>query len=800
MGRYKFPENRSVKQNPWSILGNSLRVKGAAMIPTRLTLIFTVALISFAASASDEKTSGHISDSSIYRGLHADAPGPMDGVEPAGLQQKLLSLSDERSSKAAAQKGGSKSQAQAGSSKSSIAGVRNVEASAEADAVSALIDAEYLQYVTEMVTGFGDNADGWRPGGSPANEAAVDWIATEMKAVGLKAVRKMPVPIDRWVFKGADVAVDGGPTFPASVWGGVPGTAPGGIHAEVIDLGDGRQVDYDNLAVDVSGKIVMVDWAFGDLWVNRHGHQATFEGAAAVIFYTGKTAAGAFYNSRDDSLFAFDGTYDDDWIPFVFVTRNAANDLLARIEDGPTFVTLTSNIELTRAEDGGVGHNVVGMIPGSDLANEVIIFTGHHDAWFRGAADDATAIAAMLGIAKAVKESGYRPRRTLAFLATTSEEYGYTDAYYEWLVGAWYAITKQRTEWQIRGALALDFELLGTGDPGERLLIRVHSELFDLANEKLTADPARTPFGTAIQNTVWANADHFTLTAGGIPGMYFNTLGFNYLTQNYHTDHDTSDRINFPYLKNNLEVINDIWITFDHSTLPLLDFVAKAAEAEARIAFVVDGQTVNDLPGADLAAQAALESAVERFSEAAAALQARIDEGVKPSSQRRMSHNMRDAERILLQELVSLDVFDQYVMPHQQVQRDATRMQLAMDALNANDPVAALELVRRTGLTSAGRHFAYPTFAAELDRHAPEFGRLQWAEQAALAPYVDLWQEYHSINDKIGLGLVDAADYAAEIAAIAAKLAPVYQRLNERLAFMRESFDRASQELERAVK
>ena len=109
----------------------------------------------------------------------------------------------------------------------------------------------------------------------------------------------------------------------------MPGTPDGGITAEVLDLGAGQAADYEG--VDATGKIVLVNWAFGDYWVNRHGHQATLEGALAVIFYTGTTAAGAFYNKRDDGLLSFDGTYDDDWVPFVFVTRNAANDLRARI-------------------------------------------------------------------------------------------------------------------------------------------------------------------------------------------------------------------------------------------------------------------------------------------------------------------------------------------------------------------------------------------------------------------------------------------------------------------------------------
>jgi len=744
--------------------------------------VLSIVVCAIAVSASAPVDTGDHADLSLVRGLMADAPDPTDNPEPAGLEARLLARAEARDA--------ARIQLAASAPAEPIVTAQLVSNATSDDDLSAAVDVAYLQQVTETLTSFKDTSAGWRPGGSPANEAATNWIAAEMKKVGLLAVDKLAVPIDRWVFHGGGVAVDGGPTYEISSWGGVPGTPPGGIHAEVVDLGLGRQVEYDNLGMDVTGKIVLVNWAFGDWWVNRHGHQATLEGAAAVIFYTGTTAAGAFYNSRDDGLLSFDGTYDDDWVPFVFITRNAANDLRARIAMGPTFVTLTSNVELTRAENGGVGHNVVGMIPGGDLADQVIVFTGHHDAWFHGAADDATAIAAMLGIAKAVRDTGYQPRRTLVFLASTNEEYGYTDSYYEWLVGAWYAITHQRPNWQFQGALTLDFELLGTGDPGERLLIRTHSELIDLANSKLTADPSRTPFGTALQNTVWANADHFTLTAAGIPGMYFNTLGLNYLTMNYHTNFDVLSNLNFAYLKNNIEVINDVWVSFDQSTVPPLDLVAKAIEAEGRIAFVVDGKGIDDLPGTDHAAQAALEAAVQTFREAAEAVEDTPAGGA--ATARGLAQSIRRAERILLRELVALDVFDQYIMPHQQLQRDATRMQLAIDALEAGDPVAGLDLVRRTGLTSSGRHFAYETYVAELARHDPDFDRLQWGGQGHLAPYVDVWQEYHSILAKTDAGLTDPADYADEIASLKTKLAPVYERMNARLVSMTGSFQRAA--------
>ena len=741
-------------------------------------------------------------DPSLILAHGVDAPDPEDPAEPEGLRDAIRDVLAARFTRRSLLSRGAQGLGAAVLA-SSLPGVfagpaaaRQLDPDGDVQMLNGAIDEGYLQHVTETVVGFGDTEMGWRTGGSPANLQAVDWIAGEMRRVGLRKVAKLPVPIDRWVFNGATVEVDGGPTFDASSWGGVPGTPPGGSHAEVIDIDVGYAANYDG--IDATGKIVLVDWEFGDIWVNRHGHQATLEGALAVIFYMGKTAGGAFYNKRDDGLMSFDATYNDDWVPFVVITRSAANDLRDRIAQAPTFVTLTSNVELTRAEDGGLGYNVLGMIPGTDRADEYIIFTGHHDAWFRGAADDATAIAAMLGIAKSIRDTGFRPRRTLLFLASTNEEYGYTDAYYEWLIGCWYAVTNQRTDWQRKAILTLDFELLGTGDPSERLLIRTHSELLDHAVAKLEEDPSRTPFGTLSANTVWANADHFTLTAAGIPGLYFNTVGTQYLTRNYHTNFDVLDAVSIPYLAQNLQVINDIWVDHDRSSLPIADFVLRAVEAEGRIAFIVDGRGIRDLPGVDVGELNELEAAVERFRSAAEALEQRLEAG-DVRTVRPIGRYMLAAERLILRELVALDVFDQYIFPHQQLQRDATRLQLAIDALEAGNPTSARDdFVRRVSLTNAGRHFAYETYVAELARHDPESDRLQWGAQAHLSPYVDVWQEYHSIGAKIGEGKTDPADFAEEIASLAAKLQGVYGRLNERLRSMARTFDGATENLERA--
>jgi hypothetical protein len=157
---------------------------------------------------------------------------------------------------------------------------------------------------------------------------------------------------------------------------------------------------------------------------------------------------------------------------------------------------------------------------------------------------------------------------------------------------------------------------------------------------------------------------------------------------------------------------------------------------------------------------------------------------------------MLKAERVLLTQLVALDVFDQYVFPHEQVQRDVTRMQLAIDALRAGNPALANETyLRRTGLTNAGRLFAYEAYVAELARHAPDFEALQWGGQAHLAPYVDLWHEYHAIAAKVTAGESSPGGYAQEVTSIEEKLRPLYLELNARLAIMTGVFDEATRHL-----
>ena len=81
--------------------------------------------------------------------------------------------------------------------------------------------------------------------------------------------------------------------------------------------------------------------------------------------------------------------------------------------------------------------NVAGMLPGSDpaLKNEYVILSAHldhlgvgrpvnGDSIYNGAMDDASGIATILEVARILRESGNKPKRSILFLAVTAEEKG----------------------------------------------------------------------------------------------------------------------------------------------------------------------------------------------------------------------------------------------------------------------------------------------------------------------------------------------------------------------------------------
>lgn len=98
---------------------------------------------------------------------------------------------------------------------------------------------------------------------------------------------------------------------------------------------------------------------------------------------------------------------------------------------------LVHNYTFTSRQNQVNERNVIGLLEGSDPASkdEYIVLSAHFDhvgikrgskpdSIYNGADDNAAGTAALIGIAKAFKESGYKPGRSIIFAAFSGEENG----------------------------------------------------------------------------------------------------------------------------------------------------------------------------------------------------------------------------------------------------------------------------------------------------------------------------------------------------------------------------------------
>jgi Zn-dependent M28 family amino/carboxypeptidase len=98
-------------------------------------------------------------------------------------------------------------------------------------------------------------------------------------------------------------------------------------------------------------------------------------------------------------------------------------------------LNLTTSLTLENKISNSISHNVIALLPGTERADEYIIYNAHWDHFgkdttlegdqiYNGARDNATGTAALIEIAEAFKKLDEKPLRSILFLAVTAEEQG----------------------------------------------------------------------------------------------------------------------------------------------------------------------------------------------------------------------------------------------------------------------------------------------------------------------------------------------------------------------------------------
>ncbi|MBT8080871.1 MAG: M28 family peptidase [Gammaproteobacteria bacterium] len=336
--------------------------------------------------------------------------------------------------------------------------------------------------------------------------------------------------------------------------------------AELVFVGYGMQApeyDWDDFkGADLTGKVLLImnndpDWDpelfAGEtrLWYGRWDYKylsAARQGAAgAIIIHTSPSAGYPFqvvqtsWTGVQFELPAGDEprTQMNGW-----VTEDTARELVAMaghdldelreraynrdFEPVPLGITtsLEMDVEITRVQSA----NVLGLIPGSDpeLRDEVVVYTAHHDhlgtgtpnedgdAIYNGAMDNATGVAQVMAIARAIKALPEAPRRSVLVNLVGAEEQGLLGSEY-------YAANPTFAPGKIAANLNYD---------GGNIWGHTHDVTF-IGLGKSTIDEIATLIaeeqGRVVKPDQFADkgyfyrSDQFSFAKIGVPAMYLDT-------------------------------------------------------------------------------------------------------------------------------------------------------------------------------------------------------------------------------------------------------------------------------------
>ena len=615
-------------------------------------------------------------------------------------------------------------------------------------AVDKLVRSGYPQKVTRTICKMGTSKTlGFRWAGSSADNSAARYIAAQMKLIGLRGVALEKVPLDVWDFRSASVKVSSPglqATFVASGFAGARGTGVMPVAGDIVYVGTGTLAEFD-AAGDVTGKIVLVDFDGYDWWPNFPQKLAGLRGATAVVMthavvdlpITGE------YFSGDSALGSFDAESDYNAPPMVYIARGDGAKLRAACQAGTVSATVKADIRTRLESDGGYGYNVVGRITGAVTPSQMVVVSAHHDAHFRGAEDDTSAIATALTMAKAMKMSHTKPTKSLQFLFTTGEEFGTTNSWYDWLIGSSYAITTTHPDWagRVTGQINLEWQ----GAKNAPLQVRCNPEMASFAQGVLDTNAALLPYGVdnggMVRPNVWTWNDQWAFTASGVPSIYFVTKDETYRGQWYHSTNDTTSLIDWSYIAKNAKLYRKVQKGLDRGVAPY-DFTARADNFSATF-----DSAALVAAGADKQKADELQAHVDDFSAIAMRFEQKSGE-IRSGQFGLVNSRLMVAEKVLNGALTGLDQWDGTTYPHVQLLDDVKELNATIADLEAVtvDPAKAQGDLYDVGPFYYGDMFGKQVYERQLVRQRPNYYRVNWGALGHLERYPNIYDAYQQIG------------------------------------------------------
>ena len=436
------------------------------------------------------------------------------------------------------------------------------------------IDTEYSCNLAKKMEQFRSHPVlGYRPAGSRAEFETGEFLVREMQKIGLSDVHKDAVTVDGWEFHRASLSYYAAENEKVTVeLGAYQATffTDGEKPFSLVYLGKGTAADYEGR--DVRGKLVLVEINQRDeWWINYPVYQAYLKGAAALI----AVQSGGYGEVDEEALNAQDIAGPEDAPAFSISRKDAAGLLKLLEKEEELSVTFDAD---TRVRRNCTTYNIAGSIPG-EHPERMVLLSAHYDSYFSGFQDDNTAVAMMLGIARALLRSGVKPKNTIVICAMAAEEWGVIDSNFDWSTGAYEQVFTAHPEWVGKVIADLNFELPALAH-GTRARIRSCYEYVDFLEEYLEELPNLTrayPEETKVTAPIETWSDDFSMAIAGIPSMVNDFTGGSFMETHYHSQFDNDGFYDERVYRLHHELFALLLLVLDETAVVPLQF-ARVAE------------------------------------------------------------------------------------------------------------------------------------------------------------------------------------------------------------------------------
>jgi hypothetical protein len=261
------------------------------------------------------------------------------------------------------------------------------------------------------------------------------------------------------------------------------------------------------------------------------------EGATAIINGSRAGSMGTVFTSNG-------APYSWSAKPVLPAVEMSTEDInrLTRLLQAGTQVKVEMELQNDYLTADSTAYNVVAEIPGTDLADEVVMMGAHIDSWHAatGTTDNAAGVAVMMEAARILTALNLHPRRTIRIALWSGEEQGLHGSrnYVKNHFGD-VATMKLKPEHQ---RISAYYNLDNGAGKIRGIYLQGNDAVRPIFESWLAPFKDLGAATVTIRNT--GSTDHVPFDAIGIPGFQFVQDPLEYGTRTHHTNMDTYDRVN----------------------------------------------------------------------------------------------------------------------------------------------------------------------------------------------------------------------------------------------------------------